>query len=194
MGYAGHSLFHNDVPTPNLEYPENICLSSPKLRLSFAVLHEMGRLPVAKAKAHDKYNGAFDRLRSLVTPKGVPLQGAEVVLGPMKGVRDPQGPPPGNLTSSGSVVLWGSFREHTPFVSPSLWEISLWANAGLGLPQPVFAFIEYTLIQLSIRVLLGIRIDVEISSKPDEVCPCGLLIHTMRWESEVCEVQSKRRD
>ena len=45
----------------------------------------MGRLPVAKAKAHDKYNGAFDRLRSLVTPKGVPLQGAEVVLGPMKG-------------------------------------------------------------------------------------------------------------
>ena len=68
-----------------MQYPENICLSSPNLWLSFAVLHEMGRLPVAKAKDHDKYNGAFDRLRSLVTPKGVPLQGARVVLGPMKG-------------------------------------------------------------------------------------------------------------
>ncbi|KAI4537855.1 hypothetical protein MG293_012718 [Ovis ammon polii] len=87
--------------------PGNICLSSPKLRLSFAVLYEMGRLPVAKAKDYDKYDGAFDRLRSLVTPKAGPPQGDRMVLGPMKGVTELQGPPLGNLTSSGSVVLWG---------------------------------------------------------------------------------------
>ena len=66
------------------QLPEIICLSPPKFRLSFAVLHEMGRLPVAKAKDHDKYDGDFDRPRSPGTPRAVPLQGDRVALGPMK--------------------------------------------------------------------------------------------------------------